>query len=230
MLVKMVNGIFSELREVLSRVLVTVKLQKKYPTCRFYSGAIVDEKSSLGRYNVIFRNTSIVDSTIGDHTFVQHDSHIHHADIGKFCSIAPGVIVGLGRHPIGFVSTHPAFYSVSQPIVKSYADKDTFEPFKRTKIGHDVWLGQNALIADGVTIGTGAIVAAGSIVTKDVPAYVIVAGVPAKIVKYRFTKAQIEHFLKSQWWDMQENWLQENCKLFSDVVLFLESIADHRIK
>jgi acetyltransferase-like isoleucine patch superfamily enzyme len=202
-------------------VLIT-RYQNKYPTCRFHSGATIDSSSLLGKYNVIFKNVSIINSTIGDHTFVQHDSSIHHADVGKFCSIAPGVVVGLGQHPVRYVSTHPSFYSISQPIAKAYADKDYFEPFKRTLIGHDVWIGQNALITDGVTVGTGAVVAAGSVVTRDIPDYAIVGGVPAKIIKYRFDEGERMRLVKSEWWNMSDKWLQENFRMFHKIELLLE--------
>lgn len=110
------------------------------------------------------------------------NSVVVNAIIGKFCSIAAGVNIGLGQHPVEYVSTHPSFYSVSQPIAKTYSGSDLFEPFKgRINIGHDVWIGQNVLVMDGLKIGTGAIIAAGAVVTKDVPPYAIVAGVPARL-------------------------------------------------
>jgi acetyltransferase-like isoleucine patch superfamily enzyme len=220
----LLKNIWVHIKELLTAPVLLTRFQKKHPTCRFYPGAKVDEVSSLGQYNVIFRNTSIVNSTVGDHTFIQHDSQVNHADIGKFCSIAPGVVIGLGRHPVDYVSTHPAFYSVSQPIAKSYADRDHFEPFERTTIGHDVWLGQNALITDGVTIGDGAVVAAGSVVTKDVPAYAIVGGMPAKIIRYRFDEDKRIQLLRTEWWNMPEEWFQENFKIFCSIEVFLNLI------
>ncbi len=96
--------------------------------------------------------------------------------------------IGLGRHPTSHVSTHPSFYSVSQPLSKTFSKYDTFNCFERTSIGHDVWIGESALVVDGVKISTGAIIAAGAVVTKDVPAYAIVAGVPARVIKYRFSE------------------------------------------
>jgi len=222
MLLNIMKNVLIGIKEPFGRALVLARLQSKYPTCRFYPGATVDDSSSLGKYNVIFRNTSIVDSTIGDHTFVQRDSQIHHADVGKFCSIAQRVVVGLGRHPVDYVSTHPAFYSISQPIVKSYAEKDNFAPFKRTAIGHDVWLGQNALITDGVTIGDGAVVAAGSVVTKDVPAYAIAGGVPARVIRYRFSEETIKELLELQWWNSDDHTLKKKYSLFQQPAEFIE--------
>jgi acetyltransferase-like isoleucine patch superfamily enzyme len=215
------NNIFSSLRTFAASHLRLAKLQARYPTCRFYPGAYIDESSSLGKYNILFGDVSIMDSTVGDHTFIQKGSRVCCADIGKFCSIAMGVTVGLGRHPISHVSTHPAFYSLSQPLAKTFSDGDHFKPFERTTIGHDVWLGENAIIKDGVKIGIGAVVGAGAVVTGDVPAYAVVAGVPARLIRYRFDEDLRQRLLASAWWDMPEEWLRENSKLFAEPEKFV---------
>jgi acetyltransferase-like isoleucine patch superfamily enzyme len=216
------KNIISPLKELLIEPIRLARLQKKYPTCHFYSGAVVDDESVLGRYNVIFANASITHSTIGDHTFIQKNSAINHADIGKFCSIAEGVTVGLGRHPLNYVSTHPAFYSATQPLAKTFAKQDNFSPFTGTKIGHDVWIGQRAMIADGVTIGTGAVIAAGSVVTKDVPPYAVVGGIPARIIRYRFDENTIKELLKTKWWEMPDDLKLRYYKYFSSPEEFIK--------
>ena len=96
-----------------------------------------------------------------------------------------------------------------------------------THIGNDVWIGLNATILDGVTIGDGAIVAAGAVVTKDVPPYAVVAGVPAKIIKYRFTESQIDFLLKFRWWEKDRKWIQQNYKRFQDIESFIEAYSVH---
>lgn len=113
--------------------------------------------------------------------------------IGKFCSIAPNVCVGVGQHPLSLVSTSPRVYQGNSAYYRHSS-----EP---VHIGHDVWIGRNAIIQDGKTVGTGAVIASGAVVTKDVPPYAIVGGVPAKIIKYRFDPAIIKELLASQWWD-----------------------------
>jgi acetyltransferase-like isoleucine patch superfamily enzyme len=216
------KNILAQVRAQMASPLLLTRLQTKYPTCRFAAGAVVSGSSKLGNYNTLFRNVIVLDSTIGDHTYAQEHALIISATIGKFCSIAMGANVGMGQHPSHYVSTHPAFYSASQPLGKSYSDRDIFVPFQRTNIGNDVWIGRNAMIKDGITIGTGAIIAAGAVVTKDVPDYAIVAGVPAKVINYRFDEKVRRTLLETRWWDMPEQWLEEHAALFSDPARFVE--------
>lgn len=118
--------------------------------------------------------------------------------IGNYCSIAMGVKVFNRNHPYEQFSTHPYFYNSRL----KYVDSDRVE-FKPLTIGHDVWIGHSAMITPNVnTIGNGAIVGAGSIVTKDIPPYAIVAGNPAKIIKYRFDEEKIKHLESIKWWEM----------------------------
>lgn len=210
------------IKEVLGNMLMLRNLRKRYLTCRIYTGCVIDDKSELGNYNVIFRNATIVNSRLGNHTFIQRNSDIHYADIGKFCSIASNVVVGLGRHPIEFVSTHPAFYSISQPLAKSFAEEDCFEPFKRTTVGNDVWIGHGALISDGVSISDGAVIAAGSVVTEDVPPYAIVGGVPARVIRYRFSEEIIARLLQLEWWNCDDQVLRSQYSLFRDPLEFAQ--------
>ncbi len=212
----------SLIKKLLAQPVKLERLRKKHPTCCFYHGVTVDSRSSINKYNAIFQNTTIIDSVIGDHTFIQKNSCVYYADIGKFCSIASRVSIGLGRHPTSYVSTHPSFYSVSQPLSKTFSKYDTFNCFERTSIGHDVWIGESALVVDGVKINTGAIIAAGAVVTKDVPAYAIVAGVPARVIKYRFSEETRERIMKTKWWDMPDAWLKKHSSLFSCPERFLD--------
>jgi len=139
--------------------------------------------------------------------------------IGKYCSIANGVIFDSGfNHNMNFVSTYPfnsnipsCSHLTGHPICKG----DII-------IGNDVWIGEDAIIMSGVTIGDGAVIAARSIVTKDVEPYSMVAGSSARIKKYRFTKPQIEYLLKIKWWDWDNKTVAENAHLLmGDIDIFL---------
>ena len=148
---------------------------------------------------------------------------VHNSTIGSFCSIAPEVLIGLGRHPSKtFVSTYPAFFSIDNSGCRvSFTQQQVFQELLPVYIGHDVWIGARVIINDGVKIGDGAIVGAGSVVTKDVEPYSIVGGVPAKHIRYRFTGQQIELLLSIRWWEKDIGWIKERVHLFEDIETFL---------
>lgn len=208
---------------IFSEAFALVKLQKKYPTCAFYTGAKISN-TVFGNYNVIYNDVLLDSCSIGDHSYIQKRSTIFNTDIGKFCSIASGVSIGPGIHKTDGVCTHPVFYLNNTPLIKKFSDKDLLISSKKTTIGHDVWIGEKAIVLDGVTIGTGAIIAAGSVVTKDVSPYAIVGGVPAKQIKYRFEEKEIDLLLKSEWWDYPEDWLAKNYKSFNHINKFLSNM------
>lgn len=127
------------------------------------------------------------------------------ASIGRFCSVAPNVTIGLGEHPIEYISTHPAFFNgagMFPDLNEKFGIRRTAEVLSTAPvIGNDVWLGVNCVIARGVRVGNGAIVAAGAFVNRDVPDYAIVGGLPARVIRFRFTEQQIERLLRLKWWD-----------------------------
>lgn len=151
--------------------------------------------------------------------------------IGRYCSIADEVTMTYGTHPINMVSTSPVFYSKSGiQCGKTYVDRTICEEViyadneyrAHVVIGNDVWIGYRATILSGVTIGNGAIIAAGAVVTKDVPDYAIVGGVPAKIIRYRFEESVVKQLLENQWWEKSENELTEIAGLFDNVEHYLQ--------
>jgi acetyltransferase-like isoleucine patch superfamily enzyme len=213
--------IMSWLREALHRA----QLQGSHPTCRIYPGITMDRHSRLGNYNVLFEDVTIVRSAIDDHTYVQRGSIISHAEVGKFCSIAPGVCVGVSQHSIAGVSSHPAFYLRNTPLAKVYCEQDRFVTSRMTIVGHDVWIGQNAIVLGGLKIGVGAVIGAGAVVTRDVPPYAVVGGVPAEIIKYRFDEVVRRALLASNWWSQSDQWLQNNWHLFQEPDEMLKSLS-----
>jgi len=124
--------------------------------------------------------------------------------VGKYCSIARNVWLGPSQHPVDFLSTHPMIYLEMPygPNLPPECRAKYEEECLPCHIGNDVWIGLNAVIKDGVTVGDGAIVATGAVVTKDVPPYAIVGGVPAKVIRYRFSPEIIQALLELKWWDL----------------------------
>lgn len=179
--------------------------------------------SNFGMYNTIYDNVTLIDVTLGDFTYITGNTTIVKTIIGKFCSIGQDCKIGLGKHPSNtFVSTHPIFFSTLKQAQISFADKSYFEEFENITIGNDVWLGANVIVIDGVNISDGVIVAAGSVVTKDIPPYAIVGGIPAKIIKYRFKEDEIVNLLKIKWWDMDVGYLKNNFIKFHNIDSFFK--------
>lgn len=177
--------------------------------------ALVDNKSSIDRKSKIYRNCQIYKSKLGSYSYIGPGTSVVCADIGKFCSIAQKVNIGLGKHNMNLISTSPIFYSRKNATGFSWSDKNTFEEFEKIVIGNDVWVGINAIIMSGITIGDGAVIAAGAIVTKDVPPYAVVGGTPARIIKYRFSEETILKLLRIKWWNQSDDILKRNIELFN---------------
>lgn len=144
--------------------------------------------------------------------------------IGRFCSIGREVTIGTGHHDINSISTSPFFKSKVSTL--KLADKN-----KRIRvlIGNDVWIGDKAVIMSGVTIGHGAVIAAGSIVTKDVPSYSIFAGVPAKFIRDRFSIEVQEKLLDIKWWEFQRDLLKDiDGADLPKAIEYLSSLSDDK--
>lgn len=190
---------------------------KKYQHVKIGSNARINLNCSFGKNINIGSGCRIDSSQIGDYSYVNYNSIIKQTKIGKFCSIGPNTVIGLGNHPSSvFVSTSPHFYSK-----ENFADKDYFDQFKRVYIGNDVWIGANVTVLNGVTIGDGAIIGANTFVNKNIESFSIVGGVPAKLIRQRFLKEQIEFLNKCKWWNKDTEWIKNNYKRFHSIKDFI---------
>lgn len=186
------------------------------------SGSSSAKNCAFGERNTVYPHVGLNEVELGDFTYIAAHTNISKTKIGKFCSIGPDSKIGLGKHPSNtFVSTHPVFFSTLKQVQITFVDKDYYEEFDDIVIANDVWIGANVIVLDGVNISDGVIVAAGSVVTKDIPAYAIVGGVPAKIIKYRFEKDEIDKLLQIKWWDMDVEYLKKNYKKFHNIKTFI---------
>jgi len=202
-------------------------LQRKFRESVLYVGVQVDKNSIVGKSSVVFANTTLINSHLGDYSYIQKNSEVVNTVIGKFCSIASNVSIGLANHPTDMLSTSPVFYDSSQPLPYFFTDKKAeVELSSLTTIGADTWIGQGVMIKAGINVGVGAVIGAGAVVTKDVEAYSIVAGVPAKHIKYRFSQDLREGLFSSTWWELEDKKLQKLAPYFSKPSDFLRKIEE----
>jgi hypothetical protein len=148
---------------------------------------------------------------MGDYSYVVNDSQITDTTIGKFCSIAAMTRTNPGNHPMRR-ATQAHFTYRSSAYFPGEPDEAEFFDWRRqhhVHIGHDVWIGHGAVILPGRNIGTGAVIAAGAIVTKDVPAYTIVGGNPARSIRRRFTESVADRLAGLAWWNWDRGQLRE---------------------
>lgn len=174
------------------------KLANGLPSLGKKTRLLMESSAELGRVEIVSYALSV-----GAHTYVRSGGVLDVvSSIGRYCSVGVDVIIGQEKatHPADWVSSHPFQFTNTQ---------HRYEPLLQpATLGHDVWIGRGAMVLEGVQVGTGAIIATRALVTRDVPPYAIVAGVPAKIIRYRHSPEIIERLLASHWWALDHEWLK----------------------
>jgi phosphonate metabolism protein (transferase hexapeptide repeat family) len=166
--------------------------------------------SRAGAYCEVGARTILQEVTLGDYSYVVNDSQITYATIGKFCSIAAMTRINPGNHPM-HRATQAHFTYRASAYFPGEADETEFFDWRRSyhvTMGHDIWIGHGAIVLPGRSVGTGAVIAAGAVVTKDVPSYTIVGGNPAKIIRRRFPENISERLMTLAWWDWSHEQLR----------------------
>ncbi len=199
----------------------------KYIAARICARRVSAVKNSeISGKAAIGNGTQIVDSVVGRYTYI-YESRVVNAEIGSFCSIAPNCTIGGARHSIEWVSTSPVFNNGRNVMHKNFSG-NTYEYYSRAVIGNDVWIGSQCLIKGGVSIGDGAVVGMGSVVTHDISPYEIWAGNPAKFLRKRFSDEITAELLKIKWWTWDEEKIAKYADLFNDPEKFVEQLNDEK--
>ena len=195
------------------------KFMKKLP------GSAI-RNSSFERPCRVHAQSTLYSVDMGRHSYCGYGCFIAKCKIGRYCSIAEGVTIGMNGPPTDWVSTSPAFYAALDDTftgeLATTLKFDTTSP--QTYIGNDVWIGTKAMLKAGITVGNGAIIGMGSVVTKDVPPYAIVAGNPARIIRMRFPKELAERLEASRWWDKDPETIKKYASLMDRPSEFLDAL------
>lgn len=190
-----------------------------HPECEIHG-------ASFGRFVEIGKGSRITNSVIGDYSYCDRYADIANADVGKFANIAAFTRIGATDHPMHTASMHHFLYRSDDYWDDAGRDAAFFahRASRRATIGQDTWIGNGAMIKPEVTVGIGAVVASGAVVTKDVAPYTIVAGMPAVKIRDRHTPQIIERLMALAWWDWDHDQLRASLDDFRalPVAEFLE--------
>jgi phosphonate metabolism protein (transferase hexapeptide repeat family) len=161
----------------------------------------------LGRFTDVGERAVMAECSLGDYSYVERGAEAIYTDIGKFCAVASNTRLNALEHPIERISQHKITYRPNEYFLGAKIDKDfrAHRQSQRVTIGHDVWIGHGAVLMPGISIGHGAVVAAGAVVTRDVAAYAIVAGVPAETIRWRFEEKIRTRIISLAWWDWEHD-------------------------
>lgn len=222
--------LFKQIYAIIQLQLFRFRNRNKH--CIVSNNVLLNNETDLEGYNKIGAYSQIEGTLIGLGSYIGWKCILHNGEIGRFCSIAPHVECIYGQHPLyPMVSTHPSFFSLGKQAGFTFVSEQQFSEQKYIKssnghhsfkIGNDVWIGYGARIMEGIIIGDGAVIAAGAIVTKDVPPFQIWGGIPAKKIKDRFSEEQKKALTKIKWWNYDLSYLNEISPLFKNIDEFLK--------
>lgn len=183
-------------------------------------------ESELGEWTEVRRHARLHDSEIGDYTYLMERVQLDHTTVGKFGNVAAAVRLGPTNHPIERPTAHHFTYRAGMYDLGN-DDESVFEwrSDHPVTVGHDVWIGHGAIVLPGVTVGNGAVVGAGAVVTRDVPPYTVVAGVPAEPIRRRFPESVAARIEATEWWHWEHDTLAARLDAFRDLETFLERYA-----
>lgn len=188
--------LFTKLKGIINKYVTLTKIKKKWPTCNIRSVYIaLDGSCDFGTDVQIPPMTSAWGTYIGDYSYVGNFCSLTYVTMGKWCAVGNRCTIGAWHHDYNKKA-------LSIRLYREILHQDYLDHKDKIEIGNDVWIGDNVTILKG-KIGDGAVIGAGSVVTKDIPPYAIAVGNPAKVIKYRFDEEKIKQLLEEKWWDKE---------------------------